>query len=694
MGDANDQPKAPMASLQRFDSWAASSSVDDARKLGFQRLGTYARLYRALVRENRTPHDLEEIFQALELILDPAVKRLDEPVKKAVCQRIRLEEFEPDEHIFNIGEDGDRLLILWSGSVQLLMPLDHGEVLADGDPPELVEHATAEAGQEAGELGLFIPVETRKARLTATQQTQVLSLTVDDYRWCTRFSRESFMPGRVSFLRMSDRATLGEESELELQAMAAWLHEEEYMGPKVVLKQGTEVDKIIFVKSGLCKVIRQCHPRYRRVYEHYGSGPPPPNPLAPTEDSDLAISAPQLSPSSYSGSQDLTRLLQRHGKAAARLLVDESPTRDISPGGASSIGRSRLAQQSPRASNSSPSPATSPRLAQMVSDGILRDSAIPNGAVVVDVLHAGQSYGIVELMEGLSFQCSVVPDPWVEVYEITKDDLLRHTSKNILHTMFKDYKARLTDDRLMHRLKQMHRWNHYKQDLLDDIRSKRSRRSRILNRGEPLLCLGTGDLRQEDYQRVGNGERLWDERATTPPRQAFGAKSRPLASGARVQLSGLKRHPDLNGMHGTVVEQREDSRWQVSLENELGDKIFKSKHLEQIADDVQHTFRVWCDRDSQTKALTLQMKWTRRDASMAALEERIHAAARTRDKRRGRSQEKSQADKVSEEKRGTSDLSTMRDKRRYPSNEMVMVGSKAHTKAAGAISHRTPLSAR
>mmetsp|Transcript_124226 Transcript_124226/g.247526 ORF Transcript_124226/g.247526 Transcript_124226/m.247526 type:complete len:657 (-) Transcript_124226:13-1983(-) len=646
-------------SLQRFTQ-AADGSEEEARNMGFVRLGQYSRLYRALIRAKRTPPDLEEIFQALELILDPAVRRLEEPVKRAMCKRIRLEEFEPNIPIFKLGDDGDRLFILWSGTVQLQVPLEHDEVAADGSPPQLVEHATVEAGQEAGELGLFIPIEKRKSCLVATQQTQILSLTVEDYRWCTRFSQESFMPGRVGFLRMADRATLGEESEAELQAMAAWLREEQYMGPKVVLKQGTEVDKLIFVKSGLCKVIRQCHPRYRRVYERYGSGPPPPNPLAPTEG--VSTGAPktdQRPASSYPGSQELQRLLQRHGKAATR-FVDEAPTQDVAPAGASLMGRSRTTQQSWRASNSSPLQVVSARRAQSVSDHLLHGGAVPNGAVVVDVLHAGQSYGIVELMEGLSFQNSVVPDPWVEVYEITKDDLLRHTSKDILHTMFLDYKARLTDDRLMHRLKQMHRWKTYKQDMLDDIRSRRSRPSRILTRGEPLLRLGTGDLRQEDYQRVGNGERLWDERATTPPREKFGAKARPLVAGARVQLTGLKRHPELNGMHGTVIEQCEDSRWQVLLDNE-STRAFKAVHLEQTADDVQHTFRVWCERDAETNAVTLQVDWKRRDASMATLDERIHAAARSRDRRRGRSQDVPQV----------------------PGKSQV-----------GAVSHRIPLTAR
>merc|ERR1719253_1384056 len=61
--------------------------------------------------------------------------------------------------------------------------------------------------------------------------------------------------------------------------------------------------------------------------------------------------------------------------------------------------------------------------------------------VVLEVLHAGQSFGVMEIMEGSAYQSSVVANPWAEVYVMTKYDLIRNTAKQILHKMFLDYKA-------------------------------------------------------------------------------------------------------------------------------------------------------------------------------------------------------------------------------------------------------------
>eukprot|EP00421_Protoceratium_reticulatum_P030235 CAMPEP_0168476886 /NCGR_PEP_ID=MMETSP0228-20121227/62116_1 /TAXON_ID=133427 /ORGANISM="Protoceratium reticulatum, Strain CCCM 535 (=CCMP 1889)" /LENGTH=179 /DNA_ID=CAMNT_0008493015 /DNA_START=75 /DNA_END=611 /DNA_ORIENTATION=- len=63
------------------------------------------------------------------------------------------------------------------------------------------------------------------------------------------------------------------------------------------------------------------------------------------------------------------------------------------------------------------------------------------GVVDVDLLQEGRSYGVMEMLEGLPYQCTVVADPWAEVYEISKHEFARQTSKGILHKLFCDYKA-------------------------------------------------------------------------------------------------------------------------------------------------------------------------------------------------------------------------------------------------------------
>ena len=58
----------------------------------------------------------------------------------------------------------------------------------------------------------------------------------------------------------------------------------EYVGEQTIIKQGGEVDKVIFVKEGFCKVIREVHPDFHPRFEAYADHrKPPPNPLLPAE---------------------------------------------------------------------------------------------------------------------------------------------------------------------------------------------------------------------------------------------------------------------------------------------------------------------------------------------------------------------------------------------------------------------------
>merc|ERR1711937_557528 len=128
-----------------------------------------------------------------------------------------------------------------------------------------------------------------------------------------------------------------------------------------------------------------------------------------------------------------------------------------------------------------------------------------------------------EMMEGLTYQWSVVADPWAEVYVVTKFDLIRNTSKAILHRLFCDYKSPLKDERLIQRLKQKNRWNNYKRDLLQESRNRKraTMQAGAIDRREGARRTGAGDMSIEDCERIGNDEKLWDKRAQTPPRPSY-----------------------------------------------------------------------------------------------------------------------------------------------------------------------------
>jgi len=225
-----------------------------------------------------------------------------------------------------------------------------------------------------------------------------------------------------------------------------------------------------------------------------------------------------------------------------------------------------------------PTAASDALPSQNATGAIANGSGDLDNMVVVGTLRAGMSFGVMEMLEGFAYQSSVVAHPWAEVYVMSKYDLIRNTAKTILHKLFCDYQERLTDDRLMQRLKQKRRWNNYKRDLWDQIRERKGggqARSSI-DRRTVTRRPGASDLSIGDYARVGAGEILWDKRAQTPPKLTY-----------------------------------QDQSAQERL------------------------FRVHCFRNAGSTAAEVIVEHEARDESMAALEEKILmtiASARFRDK--------------------------------------------------------------
>lgn len=76
-----------------------------------------------------------------------------------------------------------------------------------------------------------------------------------------------------------------------------------------------------------------------------------------------------------------------------------------------------------------------------------------------------------------------------------------------------------------------------------------------------------------------------------PPSSYSPASAAPAASatngssnfypGSRVVLGNLKSVPELNGVYGTIIEQKGD-RWQVKLDNNQGEKLLKANNLQPV----------------------------------------------------------------------------------------------------------------
>ncbi|CAK0908166.1 unnamed protein product, partial [Prorocentrum cordatum] len=234
----------------------------------------YLRLYRALLRPpgRRTPRDLREITAALAFVTDPAIYQLVEDVRERLAERVALVEAEAGTQLFDTGDRADRLFIVWSGSVQVAAPRDNSLELrarAQGSAAEAPPEARVfEKGSVFGEPGP--EGEARmQGRATALEFSQLLVWRYEDYRQCLAFSHEDVMRERVAFLRAAERSLLEGVPEPDLRATAALLGEESFSGEREILRQGAEVDRVIIVKRGLCKVIRQLHPRFTDAFAAY-----------------------------------------------------------------------------------------------------------------------------------------------------------------------------------------------------------------------------------------------------------------------------------------------------------------------------------------------------------------------------------------------------------------------------------------
>lgn len=534
----------------------------------------------------RSETEVEEVFVAIEKLQDPFLSNLDQTVKRAMCQRLTWEEFEEHEQIFDFGSVGDKLYIVWSGRVQLEVP---DEKTSTEDELHFVKGAKMDSGKVFGEIALMSEDCKRKGRCTALKRTELLIFHRDDYKWCVGASQETTVKERVAFLRMAEEGLLADMRYVDLQAMAGSLTEDNYIGEHEIIRQGSEVERIIFVKSGFCKIVRELHPKYTKVFCRYANYAEPmpnpydegegglrvgekgvwPRPQQPKATAAARVAAPNgkggvATPSEVDNSEKKSTLKLESHQMLKKML------KSVQGENYEGISARRTRADT---SSSSCAEETSQEKSRSLK-------------VVVDIISKGSSVGVMELMEGLTYQCTVVCSPLAEIYSISRYDFIRNGPRPITHRLFCNYKARLSDKQLIWRLVQKSRWDHYKRGLLEEIRSWNSSASRgIVDREDPVPSIGGSALENETCIRVGRGEKLWDQRAQTPPNQAY--------------------DPD---------------------------------------QAVKQIFRVQCTRDDEGKPL-VQVEREQRDASMDEFERKLletMANARYRDKLR-RAKQKQQA---------------------------------------------------
>mmetsp|Transcript_127158 Transcript_127158/g.220462 ORF Transcript_127158/g.220462 Transcript_127158/m.220462 type:complete len:600 (-) Transcript_127158:168-1967(-) len=76
-----------------------------------------------------------------------------------------------------------------------------------------------------------------------------------------------------------------------------------------------------------------------------------------------------------------------------------------------------------------------------------------------------------------------------------------------------------------------------------------------------------------------------------------------LSPGRRVEIRGLMKSPEMNGMKCTLIEEVDDEKWQVRLDGDLGDKIIKITNMKRYSDKPVTT------EDHSTQDFSLAGTW-------------------------------------------------------------------------------------
>lgn len=212
----------------------------------------------------RTEEHVTEILQHVRGVR--FFEKLTEAEIRAMCRRMTLETFEARELIIKHGDVGNKGYVILSGSVAVQIPSSNA-LCPRGIHPEkctcpdraLETVVFLEKGSGFGELALQTD-QLRSATIQASEPTETLAVTREDYEKIAGTQHKQFMEQRVDFLRGCPR--IGEALEQgiialqELAVMASCLNERSLSGSEMVVHQGNHADQIIFVRSGRLAVLR------------------------------------------------------------------------------------------------------------------------------------------------------------------------------------------------------------------------------------------------------------------------------------------------------------------------------------------------------------------------------------------------------------------------------------------------------
>eukprot|EP00928_Gymnodinium_smaydae_P053088 TRINITY_DN37166_c0_g1_i1.p1 TRINITY_DN37166_c0_g1~~TRINITY_DN37166_c0_g1_i1.p1 ORF type:complete len:771 (+),score=176.52 TRINITY_DN37166_c0_g1_i1:119-2431(+) len=218
--------------------------------------------------DDRTEEHITDIVESVKDV--KFFSRLSTLQQRSLCRHMTLEKFQAEETVFSLGDRGEELYIILSGSVRVQVqsqttPCPAG-IHADkcdcpGRPLETAVYL--ERGTGFGELSLQSDVP-RSASIVAAENTELLVVTRTNYEKYAGQLHRQFIEQRVRFLRQCPRIEEALQrclvSPQDVAAMANCLNESQLSGSEIVVRQGEPVEHMIFVRSGKLAMVRAVDP--------------------------------------------------------------------------------------------------------------------------------------------------------------------------------------------------------------------------------------------------------------------------------------------------------------------------------------------------------------------------------------------------------------------------------------------------
>ena len=574
----------------------------------------------------------EQIQAIVDFLEGPAreiefLKTLDKFQQRTLCRVMSVQSYEKGDTIFKMGDRGDKYYIILLGSVSVQVPEPtcptgiHTQRCTCPDRP-LQSPFYLQKGSGFGELALQDDAP-RAATIITCENADFLTITREHYEQYAGKLHKRFIEQRVNFLRqcplINDALDEGVVSEQDLAAMANYLNEKSLNGNQVVVRQGDEVQSVIFVRSGSLAMLKLVEVDGKESRRNRANAEAKRNSkewvrpeVRQTMDaSKLAKAIMEMKKqerdnrvketflrrrsSNTKGAKEAqafsTQVLGRRSSVQLQVpdsddsdsqpddkpviapfpsmaTKDESPNATTKPAlklGASKAGKALWGKVRNATNQATVLAKTATVLESLTGAAFTEKAKKEKKKVLLRVGSVGafQYFGDKEVCNSQVFPCSLMSDPIADIYIMSRHDILRRLPKNLQGVIFtQELQSEPTDGELVDMLRQNERWFTFRRSMHGEVLMCRDQ-----ERGSAVRA----DTSIKRIDAIANFEFLGVNphgpnaaRTLPPPRKTLGvhltAKDEELFSQTSARF--LRRFDNLKRDRGLQKALRKNGAWE------------------------------------------------------------------------------------------------------------------------------------